>query len=319
MVNKPPLVSVIVPTFNSAPFLQRCFDSIFNQSMKDLEIIAVDDLSSDDTVAILESYRRSRGLTVVQSQVKGLPGGARNLGLERALGKYISFIDSDDWIDTNFLHTMVRSIESSGACVSVSGVKREWDNAKNSSVRYRYSVENVVDGRFALSLLSHTIDQDVSISAIVCNKLFRSDFLQKNGLRFIENIYNEDDVFMFEALRNAQRVHLTDGTYYHQYQRRGSASRNFGRKHIDDLFQAFSTIRDKLTTSGQFDAFKLHYYAFFEKCLGYLLETVRLSALDDETVRAHYKYAFAICGAAISFDEFIDYCGSKRIEEFFSL
>jgi glycosyltransferase involved in cell wall biosynthesis len=248
-----------------------------------------------------------------------LPGGARNLGLQRAVGKHISFIDSDDWIDTNFLHFMVQSIEKSGACLAVSGVKREYSNAKSSSIRYQYNVENVIDGKFALSLLCRSVDQDISISAIVCNKLFRGDFLRTANVRFIDNSYNEDDVFMFEALLKAQRVSLTDWTYYHLFQRRDSASRKFGKKHIDDLFLAFSTIRVRLTAAGQFDANKLHYYAFFEKCLGYLIESIRMSEQDDEVVRNHFKYAFSICREAISLNEFVDYCGARRIEEFFCL
>jgi hypothetical protein len=118
MVSKAPLVSVVVPTFNSASFIRRCLDSIFNQSLKDFELIAVDDLSTDDTIEILNSYSsKIASMTVISSTTKGLPGGARNRGLAAATGKYVSFIDSDDWIDTNFLHVMTNSIEGSGACL----------------------------------------------------------------------------------------------------------------------------------------------------------------------------------------------------------
>jgi len=319
MVDRTPLISVIIPTYNSAPFVERCLDSVFNQSLKDIELIAVDDMSTDDTVQILNTYsHKNDTMKVVFSEKKGLPGGARNLGLDRATGKYISFIDSDDWIDSNFLHYMVDSIESSRACVSVCGVKREYGNTKSSSVRYSYSAENFIDGRFALSLLSRALDQDVSISSIVCNKLFRADFLNASGIRFIEDCYNEDDAFMFEVFARASRVSLTGRTYYHLFQRRDSASRNFGRKHINDLFLAFSKIRDQLVARNQFETFKLYYYAFFEKCLGYLIESIRLAEQNDEAVRNHFKYAFSICRTAISIEEFVDYCGSKRIEEFFS-
>lgn len=320
MVEKTPLVSVVVPTYNSAPFLRRCLDTVLNQSLKDIEIIAVDDLSTDNTVDILNAYSRQHpSMRVLSLQTKALPGGARNLGLDKAVGRYVSFIDSDDWIDTDFLRLLAQAVEETGASLSVGGVKREYANAQSSTVRYRYNARNVISGAFALALLSKVIDLDVSLSAIVCNKLFRTDFLRASGIRFIENCYNEDDVFTFEVLLRADTVCLTDGVYYHQYQRRNSASRDFCKKHIDDLFLAFSTIRQRLTDSGKFVAYKAIYYAFFEKCLGYLLESLRLSGQGEEAAKGYIKYAFSLCQTAIAIDEFVDCCGSQRIEEFFQL
>jgi len=318
MITNSPLISVIVPTYNSALFVERCLDSVINQSIKNIEIIVVDDLSTDQTINIIKSYADiCNKIKIFESKKKGMAGGARNIGIENSNGKYISFIDSDDWIDTDFYYHMVNIIERDNVDIAVCGVKREYENAKSSSVRYNYNTKNTIDGKYALTLLSNVIDQDVSISAIVCNKLFKASLIKDHMRRFIDNCYNEDDVFMFDIFLDAQKVGITNNTNYHQYQRRNSVSRSFTKKHIDDLFFAFKTIRGLLLKRNVFEEYRAHYYSFFEKCLGYMFESLRLSEQDNEAINAYLKYAYSASKDSIPFNEFIDHCGNKRIELFF--
>jgi glycosyltransferase involved in cell wall biosynthesis len=313
-----PQVSVIIPTYNSGSFLQRCLDSVLNQSIKDIEIIAVDDLSTDNTLELLYSYARANSnMRVICLSSKGLAGGTRNAGLNKAKGKYISFIDSDDWIDTNYYHYLINAIESANADLALCGVKRESDNVRNSCIRYKYDTHNVIEGRYALVLLSRMIDQDISISAIVCNKLFKASFLKEKNLKFLENSFNEDDLFTFQAFIEAGKVAITSDTNYHLYQRKNSVSRSFTKKHIDDLFEAFLKIRQTLNSKKLFEDYKHCYYAFFEKCFSYLIETLIISEQDDEIINQYFKYAYSTCGDAISANEFIEYWGNKRIMDFF--
>ncbi|UYO45317.1 glycosyltransferase [Rhodopseudomonas palustris] len=320
MANTEPLISVIIPTYNSSAFVARCLESVQNQSIKDIEIIVVDDFSSDGTLDVLKTYSRNDSrIEIIESPRKGMAGGARNLGIDRAKGRYISFIDSDDWIDTDFFHSMSSALDRSGAQIAVSGVKREYDSARSSAVRYKYCANNVIDGRFAISLLSRTLDQDISISSIVCNKLFQASFIKKNAVRFIEGRHNEDDIFTFIAFSLAPHVNLVPEIYYHLFQRRNSSSRSFSKKHIDDLFFAFSCMRERLTVSGRFDSFKSDYYSFFEKCFSYTIESMQISCQDEAVLGEYFKYAITVCGRAILFDEFIDYCGTRRIADFFTM
>lgn len=313
-----PLISIIIPTFNSSLHLRRCLDSILNQSIKDIEILAVDDLSTDNTVEILTSYRdHFPHMKVIVLETKTLAGGARNAGLQIAKGKYINFVDSDDWIDTNFYHHLVRSIEDWNADISICGVKREYENAKNSTVRYGYNVSNVISGWYALTLLSRVIDQDVAISAIVCNKLYKADFIEKHQLKFFENCINEDDIFVFHSFLKAKAVSITGNTNYHLYQRKNSISREFSKKHIDDLFFAFNEIQKILHQNNAFDKMKSHYYAFFEKCFSYVIESMQNSVQDDKEINSFFKYAYSVSKNILSINDFIDYCGNKRLTSFF--
>ncbi len=312
-----PLVSVIIPTFNSSAHVQRCLDSIINQSLKNIEIIAIDDVSTDNTVKVLKQYdKKYDNFHLVQLNSKVLAGGARNVGLERAKGEYISLIDSDDWIDSNYFYYMVGSTRASDADITLCGVIREYENGHKSVVRYGYDVQNTIDGKYAISLLSNVINQDISISAIVGNKLFKKSFLNKYKLKFYENCLNEDDIFIFHAFLEAESISITDKTNYHIFQRKTSVSRCFSTKHIDDLFFAFTEIRKLLDGRQQFPYFMFYYYSFFEKCLAYLIESLQISEQDDEVIGDYIKYTFSLEQNAIRIDEFIEYCGANRIFDF---
>jgi glycosyltransferase involved in cell wall biosynthesis len=315
-----PKISVIVPAFNVARFIPRCLDSIRNQSHLNLEVIAINDQSTDNTLEILETYvEKIKNFKIISSARKGLAGGARNLGLDHATGEFISFVDGDDWIDTNYYFHMLAQIQASNSDVCIAGVKREYDNIKNSSVRYQYNANNTIDGDFALALLTRVIDQDVSISAIVSNKLFRATFLRNNKFRFLENSLNEDDLFMFQIFLSATRVSLSSETYYHLYQRSNSASRSISTRHIDDLFDAFCRIKESLNQSGSYEKYRGHYYAFFDKCFNYLLESLKLSTPDEKSRSDFLVRVLATSSTAIAFDEYIHHCGSERLIKFFSL
>jgi len=314
-----PLISVVIPTYNSAPYVERCLNSVINQSIKNIEIILVDDMSSDHTPDILCSYANQfENIKLLKMKTKKTAGAARNVGIENSKGKYISFIDSDDWIDSDYYHHMLLTIKKDNTDIAISGVKREYENHKNSSVRYKYNSENIITGEYAITLLSRVIDQDISISSIVCNKLFRAKLIRGKGHRFIEKCNNnEDDIFTFNIFLDAKKVGINNKTNYHQYQRRGSVSRNFTKKHIDDLFFAFECISKTLKRRNLYKKYKLHYYAFFEKCLSYLLEAMRLSEQDESIISGYLVYAYLKSKNSIPYDEFIEYCGSKRIESFF--
>lgn len=311
-------VSVIIPTYNAELTLSRCLDSLLNQSFKNIEIIVVDDMSTDNTIELAHHYQLAYPVvSVYLSDKKGMAGGARNIGIRKANGNYISFIDADDWVDTNYLYHMVHALSENQADIAISAVKREWEHRKDSAYRYEYGIGNLISGRYAITLLSNKLDQDVSISSIVCNKLFRTSLLQENSLSFLENSVNEDDVFTFFALRKAKKVAIVGHTNYHQYQRKGSTSRTFSPKAVLDLFQAFLIIRTELVKLDEFESCKADFFSFLEKCLIYLIENIKNSNMTHEEIETALVYIFIESKSVVSTDEIIAHFGSKRLCEFF--
>jgi len=313
-------LSVIVPVYNAESTLARCLDSILNQSLKELEIIVVDDLSTDDSCKLVETYQSrfpQRAIRLYTNKCKGRAGAGRNLGLRNARGDYVGFVDSDDWLDTNMYSALVGSASKSDADVAVCGVLREYGYTRNSEPRYVYPSANVITGRFALSLLARTSTQDISISAICCNKVFRRDYLERYQLEFIENRSNEDDYFTFLALLHAKNVSIVPDVYYHYYQRPDSSAHTVTSKSIDNLVYAFRKIKEYLEEDDAFEEYKPDYYSFFEKCLTFLLEMLFQAEQSVEGRTQIIKHLVATSNGIIDVYDFIESVGPRRIRKFF--
>lgn len=118
-----PLISVIVPVYNTAPYLRQCLDSICNQTYQNLEVICVNDGSTDNSAEILEEYAAKDSRIIVITQTNAGPSVARNVAIEQAKGEWIASVDSDDWIEPDTYEYFVRHIANSTAKVAVIGVE----------------------------------------------------------------------------------------------------------------------------------------------------------------------------------------------------
>ena len=121
MNNNESLVSIIVPVYNVEKYLRKCLDSIVNQTYKNIEVICVDDGSPDNSIDILREYRaKDDRVTIIRQKNKGL-SGARNTGIKNATGKYIMFIDSDDWVELNMVELMTKKMDNKNLELAVCG------------------------------------------------------------------------------------------------------------------------------------------------------------------------------------------------------
>jgi glycosyltransferase involved in cell wall biosynthesis len=125
------MISVIIPIYNVEPYLRECIDSIRNQTYQDLDIILINDGSQDKCGEICEDYaKKDTRIRVFHTGNKGL-SAARNLGLREAVGEYIGFVDSDDWIEPDMYEILLRRIEETGTSISTCGVWTEFLKRKN--------------------------------------------------------------------------------------------------------------------------------------------------------------------------------------------
>lgn len=121
-----PLVSVIIPLYNSTAFLPKCLDSVLGQSWTKLEVILVDDGSTDGTLALCEQYQRQDPRITVLHQENQGSSAARNAGLDRAAGQYVTYMDGDDWADREHIADLVRGLEGHNADCAICGYRLEW-------------------------------------------------------------------------------------------------------------------------------------------------------------------------------------------------
>lgn len=221
------LLSIIVPVFNTSQYLVRCLNSLINQSLTNIEIIIINDGSTDQSDEIIKQYLLHSNITYVKLEKNMGLGHARNLGIEKSLGKYIAFVDSDDWVDLDFFKILTDTITRDNSDIVVGGVKNEWNNINSTSIRYDYIYPNIITANQGLDLITKSTNNNYFISPVVWNKIYKRELLLLNQLCFIDNSYWEDDIFSFKAMSYAQYISLVPNIYYHYYQRDASIMKSY--------------------------------------------------------------------------------------------
>ena len=216
-------VSVIIPCYNSERFLSECLDSVLAQSLREIEIICVDDGSTDRTLKMLNDYAAKDNRICVISQENQFAGVARNKGIEIARGKYLAFLDSDDFFESVMLEKMFEKCERDNAdiCICGGGIYDMVTGRLSIGGMIRPNV-NVIPKVIPFS--PSDIPKDISriSTAAAWNKLYRADFVRIHGLHF-QSIKRANDIyFTFTAMVMAERITVIDQWFV--YHRKGTAT-----------------------------------------------------------------------------------------------
>ena len=203
-------VSVIVPVYNVEKYLERCLDSLINQTLEDIEIICVNDGSKDNSPKILEEYKNKDNRIVIFNQENAGLSVARNSGMKIAKGEYIGFVDSDDWVDLDFFEKLYNSAISSGADIAVADFVREHPNKKPK--RLNITEEKVYETPEDKLLICKTYRE-----GCVWNKIYRTEFLKSIDLWFVPGMYYEDRDFTVQSLYFSKKLVTVPNTYYRYF------------------------------------------------------------------------------------------------------
>lgn len=238
-----PIVSIIIPVYNVEHYLDRCVNSVLNQTLKDIEIILVDDGSPDNCPQLCDEYAAKHdNIRVVHKANAGL-GMACNSGLDVATGKYVAFVDSDDWVDSDMYATMVAEAEAHSAQMVFTGLKRVDENGNElGRLPHKDNIERYV-GENVLRLMRDMIasepstryDRDIQVSAKVV--LYNVDFLRSNQLRFVsERQYlSEDLLFNVSSLLKCNAAIVLPAYFYNYFVNTSSITSTLKANHIDKL------------------------------------------------------------------------------------
>ena len=249
-----PLVSVVVPVHNGQRYLRQCLESLVTQTLTDIEILVVDDGSTDGTPGIIREYERlDPRLIGVLGPATGSAGSARNVGLDRAAGEFLAFIDGDDFADPGMLEALHRKAVAENADV-VAAKFRTLDNISGvvSPADWGLRVDYLPGASsFAPAEVGDFLF--ASMNPAVWNKMFRTSFIREYGLRFQDLRRTNDAHFTYTALVSASRITYVDD-YLLTYRVRNSESLQ-GSLHEDPLefVQALRAIRSSLEERGEFD------------------------------------------------------------------
>ena len=234
------MISVIVPVYNVEPYLRKCLDSIINQTYRDLEILVIDDGSTDGCGRICDEYaEKDERIRVFHTENRGL-SCARNLGLDEAQGEWIGFVDSDDWIESDMYECLLRRAEETGADVVECGFYREYIN--KTIERNRQS--SLTSGSDAINSLLHG-----QLSNSVWNKLWRRECF--DSVRFPEGRLFEDIATTYQVFHSADYVSSLEEIKYHYRQRKNSLSNNHEMRNLTDYWFAHKERYERLKTRDE--------------------------------------------------------------------
>ena len=227
-------VSVIVPVYNVEKYLSRCLDSIINQTYTNLEIICVNDCSPDKSSQILQEYaKKDNRIKIVNRDKNGGLSAARNSGMDIATGKYVYFLDSDDWIDNDYIEKILeKTLQTDCDIVLNTNIVAEHETYSEHFSWQRYP-QKLPDGEF--------LDNVTAVNNTQCMiwaHLYKKDFLTKHNLRFPEGLIHEDVYFQYVSKINTDKIFAFYGPSYHYLQRSDSimATKNNKIYNLIDIF-----------------------------------------------------------------------------------
>jgi glycosyltransferase involved in cell wall biosynthesis len=211
-------VSIIIPMYNTGQFINECINSIKSSSLN-LEIIIIDDGSEDDSFQIVSKMAKNDERIILVRTLNFGPGKARNLGLCKAKGKYITFMDSDDWIIENALDVLYKEITDNNLDIVI-GNALFYYHEKDIRKRYKIPASlfgKIHQGKECYISLSNT---NSFIPMVYCY-MYKYDFLKKNKIHFQKEMY-EDELWTLQTVCLANRIKIIDYPFYYYRQRTGS-------------------------------------------------------------------------------------------------
>lgn len=266
-------LSIIVPVYNVEKYLIKCLDSLVNQTFEDVEIILVEDCSTDGSKKICEDYcNRNKKIKLIKHDRNCGLSEARNSGLKVAKGEYITFVDSDDWVDIDMYEIMMNSIIATGADMAICGFKEIFNkNTKISKVSER---DIVVTSEEALKMYFRA-----QITANSWNKIYKKVIFDDNNIMFQVGKFAEDQYPTFLSIFYSKSICLVSDTkYYYNRRNESLTTSNLSNKNYD-VFEHLNLMKEFMKSKGCFEKYDLFYQVRYYKVV--YMNIVKKIALSD--------------------------------------
>lgn len=227
-----PLVTVIVPVYNVERYLNRCLNSIGRQTYENLEIIAVDDGSTDSSGAILDKFKQTENRAIVIRKANGGLSDARNAGLDHASGEYIMFVDSDDYINIHMVDTLLNAIRRNAAGISACQMRHVYPD-RDADI-YGESDDNDEKSLSSVEAMEYWYTSNFNCATAAWGKLYVHELF--NDLRFKTGRLHEDEFIMHYLFQKARTITYISSRLYYYFQRDNSiVGSKFSAKRLDVL------------------------------------------------------------------------------------
>ena len=224
-------ISIIVPSYNAEKYINRCIESLINQTKKELEFIIINDGSTDSTEDRIKSYKDKR-IKYFKNKNQGI-SKTRNFGIDKAKGKYIMFVDSDDYIEEYACEKLYNKIESDNSDVVVSDFYIVKDDKKENFNIVPFNDLSLKDNPEILNI----------VNTAPWNKIYRSELIKKYNIKFPENLKYEDAPFVLECLDKSKKISKLN-EYTYDYIIHNNSETTVRDERVFDLFKILDIIRN---------------------------------------------------------------------------
>ena len=244
-------ISIIIPVYNVEPYLNKCLDSVLNQSYSNLEILVINDGSTDNSPKICDDYaKHDKRIKVFHQENKGL-SSALNVGLKHLTGDYLGFVDSDDWIEPDMFEVLYNTVKYEDVPISIVSYFIDSDITSTPVENKTLIPPGVIPQK---NMLVYPLDRDhyMGYCGYVWNKLYRADIIKSSNMLFDENIkYGMDSIFYFSLIlsQSCEGIY-TNKPLYHYLQRDSAISKSKSYEIKNDILTVYKKIEDLLNNNG---------------------------------------------------------------------
>lgn len=304
-------VSIVVPVYNSELTLDRCISSILKQTYKNIEIILIDDGSIDKSYLICKKYKNEDDRVILFKQTNKGVSSARNRALSMATGNYITFCDSDDWVESNWIEELIDVCINDKYNISVCGFK--WlDKVNNVKIDKLYDTQVFNQG---LDINKFYKLRNADMFNVLWNKMFNLEIIRKNNIRFDEDLsLGEDLIFILQYLEKCNtKISIINKCLYNYTYKQGN---NLASRYNRDLFNIYNRLFSQLYSTAKkvgvdFNIYNKEYYSNYFAALIRCLDNT-LSRENEENFITKLRYNNKI----IKSNEFIKCLENVSLQEY---
>lgn len=284
-----PLISVVLPIYNMEKYLGRCINSILNQSYKNIEIILVNDGSTDNTSSICKEYAQNNENIIAINQENGGPSKARNTGIDSANGEWIMFVDPDDYLSPNIIEELFSNLEKDtdiiccSCIVDIGNRKLESNFYNHNIVASNYKEKN----EFFKQLLDYTYSQKKNIYTAIgvpWGKLYRKSFLLNYNIRFDKRLRRmQDNIFNMYAFYYAKEIkYINKSLYFYNFEHMSNSIKVYKYKDIEIEYNKALCRKETMKKLNMFEENKELIPFYINELAMFFTRIVKLSVLCND-------------------------------------
>lgn len=252
-------LSVIIPVYNVESYLKECLNSVTNQTLTDIEIICINDGSTDNSLNILKEYQSKDSRIKIINQKNNGQAKARNLGIKEAQGEYIAFIDSDDFIEPEMFEKLYSKAKDNNLDIVMCKIATYDNQTKEINDHVWYYMLDVFRD-FEKDIFNHNDTKEFTCEIAVTpyNKIYKTSLIKENEILFPEGLIFEDEKFFYDTYLRAKRISIVgEFLYYYRINRKGSTVDISKENDYSDLIEISKQIRETFKTTNNYENYKI--------------------------------------------------------------